>query len=134
MFVCPNGHLAISKRIVTYKKDNYRKSLIYKFDRAKCAICPMRDACLKTAKEKTFSVSLLTNEQKDIIERQQTEYFKQRRRQRYRIEAKNAHLKQGFGFGRAKCKGIKMMELQAAVTFFVSNLKIIFAPQQKECQ
>ena len=127
MFICPNGHLAISKRTVTYKKDNNRKSVIYQFDKAKCACCPMREVCLKGAKEKTFSVSALTEEQKDLLRRQQTEHFKERRRQRYKIEAKNSHLKQGLGFGRTMAKGIDMMELQAAVTFFVSNLKIIFA-------
>lgn len=126
MFICPNGHLAISKRTVTYKKDNYRKAIIYKFDKTKCATCPLRSSCLKNAQEKTFSVSALTDEQKDILQRQQTDYFKDRRRQRYKIEAKNAHLKQGLGFNKTKGKGINMMELQAAVSLFVSNLKIIF--------
>lgn len=127
MFMCPKGHLAISKRTVTYPKDNNRRSIIYRFDKAKCVTCPLKTACLKGAKEKTFSVSALTDEQKDILQRQQTDYFKQRRRQRYKIEAKHAHLKQGLGFDKTKGKGIEMMELQAAVTFFVSNLKIIFA-------
>lgn len=127
MFICPKGHLAISKRNVTYKNDNNRKATIYKFDKTKCATCPLRETCLKDAKEKTFHVTQLTEEQRDILQRQQTDYFKDRRRQRYKIEAKNAHLKQGLGYDKAKGKGIKMMELQAAVTFFVSNLKIIFA-------
>lgn len=127
MFVCPKGHLAISKRNVTYPNDNYRKAIIYRFDKTKCETCPLRDTCLKGAKEKTFSVSALTEEQKDILERQKTDYFKERRRQRYKIEAKNAHLKQGLGYDKTMGKGIQMMELQAAVTFFVSNIKIIFA-------
>lgn len=129
MFICPHGHLAISKRTVTYKNDNNRKATIYKFDKAKCAVCPLRKTCLKNAKERTFSVTVLTEEQKDILKRKQTDYFKERRRQRYKIEAKNAHIKQGLGFGKTMAKGIHMMELQAAVTFFVSNLKIIFAPK-----
>ncbi len=127
MFVCPKGHLAISKRTVTYKKDNNRRAVIYKFDKSKCSVCPLKGVCLKDGKEKTFSVSALTDEQKDLLERQQTDDFRRRRRQRYKIEAKNAHLKQGLGFGKTKCKGIEMMELQAAVSFFVSNLKVIFA-------
>ncbi len=127
MFTCPNGHLAISKRTVTYKNDNSRKATIYKFDKEKCEVCPLRNTCLGDAKEKSFSVTALTEEQKDILKRKQTDYFKKRRRQRYKIEAKNAHIKQGLGFGKTMAKGINMMELQAAVTFFVSNLKIIFA-------
>lgn len=127
MFTCPKGHLAISRRTVVYKKDNNRKAIIYKFDKKKCAACPIREACLKGKKEKTFSVSALTEEQKSLLARQQTDYFRERRRQRYKIEAKNAHLKQGLGFGKAKFKGINMMELQTAVTLFVSNLKVIYA-------
>lgn len=125
MFICPKGHLAKSKRTVIYKKDNYRKSTIYTFDNTKCSICPLRESCLKNAKVKTYSVGELTDEQKDILQRQQTDYFKSRRRQRYKIEAKNAHLKQGLGYDKTKGKGIEMMELQAAITLFVSNLKII---------
>ncbi len=127
MFVCPKGHMAISKRTVTHKKDNNRRSIIYKFDKTKCNVCPLKTVCLRDSKEKTFSVTALSEEQKDLLKRQRSDYFRQRRRQRYKIEAKNANLKQGLGFDKAKCKGIEMMELQAAVTFFVSNLKIIFA-------
>lgn len=132
MFTCPKGHLAISKRIAKYRNDNNRKAIIYKFDITKCRTCPLRESCLKNAKEKTFSVTALTEEQKDILQRQKTEYFKTRRRQRYKIEAKNAHLKQGLGYDKTKGKGIEMMELQAAVTFFVSNLKIIFEKKAKK--
>lgn len=127
MFICPNGHLAISKRTVIYKNDNNRRATIYAFDPHKCAVCPLKESCLKKGKTKTFSVSQLTDEQKDLLKRHQTDDFKQRRRQRYKIEAKNAHIKNGLGYGRAKFKGIEMMELQAAVTLFVSNLKLIYA-------
>lgn len=43
MFICPNGHLAVSKRSVTYKNDNGRKATFYTFDRAKCSVCPQRE-------------------------------------------------------------------------------------------
>lgn len=127
MFCCPMGHMAISKRNVTYKNDNCRKATIYKFDKEKCRTCPLKDTCLKKAREKTFSVANLTREQKDLLNRRQTDRFKERRRQRYKIEAKNAHLKQGYGYDRAKGKGTEMMELQCAVTIFASNMKIIFS-------
>lgn len=131
MFCCPMGHLAISKRNVTYKKDNNRKAVIYKFDTQKCKTCPIRDICMKGKKgeARTFSVTQLSEEQTDLLKRCKTDEFKDRLRERYKIEAKNAHLKQGYGYGKAKGKGIEMMELQAAVSIFVSNLKIIFAPK-----
>ena len=126
MFICPNGHLAVSKRLVTYKKDNNRKALIYTFDAKKCSLCPLKGTCLKEAKVKRFSVSVLSPEQKDLLERSKTEDFKKRRRERYKIEAKNSHLKRGLGFGKTQGKGIGMMDLQTSVTFFVSNIKKIY--------
>lgn len=130
MFICPNGHLAVSKRVACYKNDNGRRSAIYTFDIKKCKVCPFKETCLKNAKVKTFSVTLLTPEQKDLLARSQTEEFKERRRERYKIEAKNSHLKRGLGFDRVKEKGIKMMELQTAVTLFVSNMKKIYTKAQ----
>ena len=128
MFCCPKGHMAIAKRTATYKRDNNRKAIIYTFDKNKCAVCPLRSTCLKgKAKARTFSVSVLTAEQKRLLKDQQTEYFKLRRRQRYKIEQKNAHLKQGYSMSKTQGKGIEMMSLQAAVAFFTSNIKIILA-------
>ena len=127
MFCCPQGHLAISQRTVTYKKDN-RRARIYTFDHHKCAICPIRSTCIKgRAKARTFSVTELTEEQKELLRRQKTDYFKTRRKQRYKIEAKNAHLKQSYSMRKTHGKGITMMTLQAAVALFASNIKIILA-------
>lgn len=128
MFCCPQGHLAIRKRLVQYNKDNNRKAIIYSFDPQKCSVCKLREQCIKgSAKFRTFSVTALTDEQKQHLENSKTDYFKERIRQRYKIEAKNAHLKQGLGFDRTMGKGLHAMELQAAVTFFVSNMKLILS-------
>ena len=126
MFICPNGHLAVRKRSVTYKNDNGRKATFYTFDRAKCSVCPQREKCLKGAKTKTFSVTQLTPEQRRLLEHSQTQDFRDRRRERYKIEAKNAHVKRGLGYGRAMFYGLDMMTVQCAVTMFVSNLKKIY--------
>ncbi len=130
MFICPAGHLAISKRYANYKKDNGRKALVYTFDIQKCIICPLKETCLKSAKLKTFSVTVLTEEQKDLLARSQSADFKNRRRERYKIEAKNSHIKRGLGFDKTHGQGIQMMELQTAVTLFVSNMKKIYVKEQ----
>ena len=132
MFICPTGHLAISKRYANYKKDNGRKALVYTFDIQKCTICTLKDTCLKSAKVKTFSVTVLTKEQKDLLERSQSVDFKNRRRERYKIEAKNSHIKRGLGFDKTHGQGIQMMELQTAVTLLVSNMKKIYAKLKKK--
>ena len=43
-------------------------------------------------------------------------------RHRYKIEAKNAELKQRHGFDVARASGLFSMELQAATTIFVVNM------------
>jgi transposase len=126
MFCCPKGHLAISKHIHTYKADNNRKAIAYNFDPKICGVCPRKEKCIKgNAKFRSFSVTKLTLEQQKLLQESKTEYFQNRRRQRYKIEAKNAHLKQRLGYGKAFGKGIGMMTVQAAVSLFVSNIKII---------
>lgn len=133
MFCCPQGHLAISKRIAVHKNDNHRRSLIYSFDPNHCSICPRREQCIKgNAKNRTFSVSQLTKEQKDLLDRQKTQYFQERRRQRYKIEQKNAHLKQSYGMSQTKGKGLQMMTVQAAVAFFTHNIKLILKEKAKK--
>lgn len=135
-FCCPMGHLATSQRTVTHKKDNCRRSIIYSFDPRKCSVCPIKRICVKGKRQnyRTFSVAMLTPEQKALLEAQKTDRFKERRRMRYKIEAKNAHLKQSFGMAKAKGKGIKMMTLQAAVAFFTSNVKTILSKSDRPAE
>ena len=52
-------------------------------------------------------------------------------RERYKIEAKNAELKNAHGYDRADSYGISAMELQGAVTIFVVNLKRIMKMMAK---
>ncbi|HFI0642211.1 TPA: transposase, partial [Streptococcus suis] len=64
---------------------------------------------------------------------QETPYFKEMARNRYKIEAKNAELKQRHGLDVARASGLFNMELQAATTIFVVNMKrIMTLIDQKE--
>lgn len=132
MFCCPQGHLAVRKRTAVYRNDNNRRSVIYSFDPKHCSICPCKGRCITgNAKNRTFSVSELTKEQKDLLDRQKTSYFQQRRRQRYKIEQTNAHLKQSYGMRQTKGKGLQMMTVQGAVAFFTHNIKLILNKKAK---
>lgn len=54
-------------------------------------------------------------------------------RHRYKIEVKNAELKQRHGLDVARASGLFSMELQAATTIFVVNMKrIMTLIDQKE--
>ena len=60
-----------------------------------------------------------------IEEVEETEYFKERAKERYKIEAKNSELKHRHGYDVASSSGLIGMELQGALTIFAVNLKRI---------
>ena len=66
-----------------------------------------------------------TDEQQQQIEFQQTERFKEKAAERYKIEAKNAELKQVYGYDRAQSYGLSCMKMQGAMAIFAANLKRI---------
>lgn len=131
MFICPNGHLAISKRIVTYKRDNSKRA-IYRFDPNLCATCPLKETCLRNAKEKTFSVSILSTEHQKLLQNNQDPEYRRRRKERYKIERLNAHLKGRYAFRKAQCIGISMMTHQAAIAMFLYNMQKIYTLTDKK--
>lgn len=126
MFVCLAGHMAIRKAKQGKKNGAWNQAYTYYFDVQKCKCCSKREGCYKPgAKSKTYSVPIKTNEQVQQIEFQQTERFKEKAAERYRIEAKNAELKQVYGYDRALSYGISCMRLQGAMVIFAANIKRI---------
>jgi len=61
----------------------------------------------------------------DTLEFQETEYFKEKTKHRYEIEAKNSELKNVHGYGRATSYGINNMQMQGAMAIFTVNVKRI---------
>ena len=129
MYVCPEGHMAIRKTTSGKKKHKEEgKTMVenYFFDIEKCKICPLKGTCYKEgANSKSYSVSIRSNIHKKHMEFQETEEFKHKMKDRYKIEAKNAELKNAHAFGQADSHGISGMNLQAATTIFVVNIKRI---------
>ena len=100
---CPAGHLSVRKARTGKKNQKTNQSLTYYFEIEKCKHCPLRDGCYKPgAKSKTYSMTLKSDIHQKAIDYQKTNEFKDRKKQRYKIEAKNAELKQSHGF--QKCK------------------------------
>jgi transposase len=125
-FVCPAGHLAIRKARQGKKSVGENQVDTYYFDVEKCKICPLKDGCYKpNSKTKTYSISIKSDIHKEQIEFQESEYFKEKSKHRYKIEAKNSELKNVHGYNRAKSYGIENMKMQGAVTIFTVNLKRI---------
>ena len=126
MFVCPAGHLAIRKARQGKKEQGTNQTETYYFDVEKCKACPFREGCYKPgAKTKTYSVPIKSDLHKDQMVFQETEHYRSKSKERYKIEAKNSELKNVHGYGRADSYGIQNMEMQGAMAIFTVNLKRI---------
>jgi transposase len=127
MFVCPSGHLAIRKGRQGKANDGTNQTDTYYFDVEKCKTCALKNGCYKPdAKTKSYSVSIKSDEHLEQMKFQQTEYFKEKAKHRYKIEAKNSELKNVHGYGRACSYGIANMQMQGAMAIFAVNIKRIF--------
>ena len=127
MYICPAGHMAIRKAKQGKKNQQGNQTLTYYFDVEKCKTCALREGCYKVgAKTKTYSISIQKDTQKEQIAFQETAEFKEiYRNERYKIEAKNAELKNVLGYDRAESYGIEAMQMQGAITMFAANIKRI---------
>lgn len=126
MFVCPAGHMAIRKARQGKKDDGCNQVDTYYFDVEKCKTCTLKNGCYKPdSKTKTYSVSIKSDKHLEQMEFQQTEYFKEKAKHRYKIEAKNSELKNVHGYGRAASYGIANMQMQGAMAIFAVNVKRI---------
>ncbi len=135
MFVCPEGHLAISKTR-RHNKQEHRKEnprMVYYFDIEKCKNCPRRDGCYKEgAKSKSYSVSITSEIQSKQKEFQESDAFKTYYRKRYKIEQKNADLKNNHGLDKAESSGIHAMKIQGITTLFFENIHQIIKLKGKK--
>jgi IS5 family transposase len=126
MFVCPAGHMAIRRAKQGKKNQGKNQSMVYFFNVDKCRTCARRQGCYKEgAKTKTYSISIKSSEHKSQMDFQETDEFKAKSRSRYKIEAKNAELKNVFGYDRALSYGLTCMQLQGAMVIFAANIKRI---------
>ena len=128
MYQCKAGHLAIHKYFDKRKKDKKNKNprMVYFFDIEKCKCCPYRGGCYKEgAKKKTYTETIICDSHSEQVKFQETEHFKEKMQERYKIEAKNSELKHWHGYDVASSSGLICMEMQGAMTIFAVNLKRI---------
>ena len=126
MYVCQAGHMAIRKSRQGKKGVARNQVTTYYFDIEKCRNCPFKDGCYKDgSKSKTYSVSIKSNEHKEQAQFQDSVYFKDKSKERYKNEAKNSELKHRHGYDVASSSGLLGMEMQGAMAIFAVNLKRI---------
>ncbi len=126
MYQCKAGHLAIHKYLDKRKTEGKNPRMSYFFDIEKCKRCPYRDGCYKEgAKKKTYTETIICDSHSEQAQFQETEYFKEKAKERYKIEAKNSELKHRHGYDIASSSGLIGMEMQGAMAIFAVNLKRI---------
>lgn len=125
-FVCPAGHMAIRKARQGKKNVGTNQIQTYYFDVEKCKTCSLKEGCYKEGSQtKTYSVSIKSDLHQEQISFQETDYYKEKAKHRYKIEAKNSELKNVHGYNRAISYGITNMQMQGAIAIFAVNLKRI---------
>lgn len=125
-FVCPAGHIAIRKAKQGKKNVGKNQAETHYFDVEKCKSCPLKEGCYKDgSKTKTYSVTVKSNLHQKQIAFQETDFYKDKAKHRYKIEAKNSELKNVHGYDRATSYGIDSMQMQGAMAIFTVNLKRI---------
>jgi hypothetical protein len=126
MYVCKAGHMAIRKARQGRKNVGENQVDTYYFNIEFCKRCPFKEGCYKEgAKSKTYSVSIKSGEHTEQMAFQESEYFKEKSKERYKIESKNSELKHRHGYDVASSSGLVGMELQGAMAIFTVNLKRI---------
>lgn len=126
MYVCKAGHMAIRKARQGKKGVGTNQTDTYYFDIEKCQRCPFKEGCYKEgAKSKSYSVSIKSNIHVEQVKFQESEFFKEKSKERYKVEAKNSELKHRHGYDVATSSGQIGMELQGAMAIFTVNLKRI---------
>ena len=92
----------------------------------KCKHCPFKNGCYKEgSKTKTFNVKIKNNTHINHMDYMETEEFKSLYKERYKIEAKNAELKNNYNYGNANACGKTGITIQGATTLFLANMKRI---------
>jgi transposase len=126
MYVCKAGHMATRKARQGKKNTGTNQTETYYFDIEKCKLCSQKEGCYKKgSKSKTYSVSIKNQIQTEHMAFEESEFYKEKAKERYKIEAKNSELKHGHGYDVASSSGLLGMELQGAVTIFAVNMKRI---------
>lgn len=126
MYVCKAGHMAFRRARQGKKNVGENQVDTYYFDIEKCKRCPFKEGCYKEgAKSKTYSVSIKSTEHSEQKVFQESETFKEKAKERYKIEAKNSELKHRHGYDVASTSGLVGMQMQGAMAIFTVNLKRI---------
>jgi hypothetical protein len=128
--ICPAGHMSIRKAKTGRTGTAKNPCLTFYFDTTICKQCPLREGCYNNTKEKTYSISIKSEEHKQQMAYLESDEYLQRKGVRSIIEHKNAELKNAHRMTRAKYRGQFGMRIQAFLTAFAVNVKRMIKLQE----
>lgn len=121
---CPAGELAM--RVEKRRSENGNTYFNYFFSKRKCQKCPLCDQCrIGKSKGKCYNITQPSEKNRQRLEFENSEPFRERLKVRHRIEEKNGEMKVAHGLDRADSVGLVAMRLQTYFTAFVVNVKRI---------
>ncbi|SDG96302.1 Transposase DDE domain-containing protein [Flavobacterium omnivorum] len=116
--------MAIRKAVQGKKNVGRNQVDTYYFDVEKCKNSSSKEGCFKKgSRTKTYFVSIKSDLHQEQIAFQETDYYKEKAKHRYKIEAKSSELKNVHSYNRAISYGITNMQMQGAIAIFAINLK-----------
>ena len=103
-------------------------------DAKHCDKCPRKEECLGKTRDRgrRYRIKILEGEHKEQKEFQKTESFiNTLKKERYKIEAKNAETKIAHGLCKAKSVGLACMRIQSYLAHITANIKRIMKKWMK---
>lgn len=114
-YICKNGILS------SRRKPNQGR-YEYAFPKSKCRNCPYAKKCLGKNKEKRIWKNVDYEIFKEHSAFERTEHFKEKQKSRWKIEQRNAHLKNRHGLDKTYGTGLASMRTQSILTVFSANI------------
>ena len=115
-YVCKNGILSSKRK--PKKEGKYE----FAFPKAKCRNCPYAKKCIGKKKEKRIWKNIDFEIFKEHKEFENTDHFKEKSKSRWKIEQRNAHLKNNHGLDKTYGTGLQSMKIQSILTSFTANV------------
>lgn len=132
--LCPGGNLS-NKPFIRHNKRSNTTSRIFRFDKRICNKCSLKDTCYLTSKSRyDAEVPLITDLQKDLLERQKTPEFKEKFKARSTIERINGDIKRNQSMTKAQAPGLYNMTLQSTIALFTYNMRKIYNHLRKQAK
>ena len=121
---CPAGELAM--RVEKRAAKNGNTYLNFVFSKVKCRHCALCERCrVGKSKTKSYNITQASENNRQRLEFETSDAFRERLGIRHRIEEKNGEMKVAHGLGRADSMGLTAMRLQAYFTAVTVNVKRI---------